>query len=132
MKYCEGYKYQLHEDCTLQTPITGFNVARLYFELDASGKLTVKAGYAWDGASGLTIDTKSCMQGALGHDALYQMMREGLLPHDPCFRLANEFLRDQCIKDGMWKWRANIWFKAVERFGNAHAAIQPERVLTAP
>lgn len=132
MKYCEGYKYQLYEDCELYTPITGFSVARLYFELSPDGKLLVKRGYAWDGASGLTFDTPSSMRGALGHDALYQMMREGLLPHDPCFRLANEFLRDQCVADGMWRWRANMWFKAVERFGSAHAALQPDKVLTAP
>jgi hypothetical protein len=71
------------------------------------------------------------MVGSLVHDVLYQMMREGLLPQ-ACFTRANEILRDLCAGDGMWGWRAAIWFRSVEKFGSAHAAVTPEIVLTAP
>jgi len=132
LKYCAGYKYQVYEDCWLITPIKGFRVSHRFFELYEDGRLLVRAGYAWDGASGPTWDTKSSMRSSLGHDVLFQMLRLGLLPHDPCFHLANEFLRDQSIADGMWTFRANYWFKGVEDFGDAHAAVQPDKVLTAP
>jgi len=131
LRYCAGYKYQVYADCWLKTNITGFSVSHPFFQLHANGMLLIKQGYAWDGASGPTLDTKSSMRSSLGHDVLYQMMREGLLPHD-CFHPANEFLRDQSKQDGMWKCRANMWFDAVEDFGNANAAVQPDKVLIAP
>lgn len=132
LKYGAGYKYQVYEDCWLKTNIVGYRVSHKFFELYEDGMLLVRAGYAWDGASGPTIDTKSSMRSSLGHDVFYQMLREGLLPHDPCFHLANEFLRDQSIEDGMWHWRADMWFDAVEDFGNANAAVQPDKVFVAP
>jgi hypothetical protein len=132
LKYCAGYKYQVYEDCWLLTPVKGYRVNHRFFELFEDGRLLVRVGYAWDGASGPTWDTTSSMRSSLGHDVLFQMLRLGDLPHDPVFHLANQFLRDQSIADKMWGWRANLWFKGVEDFGNAFCAVQPDKVYTAP
>jgi hypothetical protein len=132
MYYEEGYKYQLAQDCLLMTPICGYHCTIPFAELQTDGSLLLLKGFAWDGASGLTIDTKSSQRGSAGHDALYRMLRANLIPHNPCFHLANKFLCEQCKIDGMWHWRANAWFRAVEKFGDAYAAVQPDKILIAP
>jgi hypothetical protein len=118
IKYSSGYKYQLKEDFTIDL-FFDFGIKKTiihpYITLSQSGILTICEGYAWDGASGLTIDTKSSMRGALVHDALYQLMREDLLPSENKI-FADGFLRDICICDGMFRWRANLWFEAVKDF----------------
>lgn len=132
LQYGEGYRYQVKATCRVQTAILGYDIDRPFYRLTPDGVLTAKAGYAWDGASGaLTIQTRSNKRSSLFHDILYQMLRAGELPHDPCFHQANEELRKISIRDGMFTFRANYYFDAVERFGNAHAAIQPEKILTA-
>jgi hypothetical protein len=132
LQYERGYKYQVYADYGIQTAIKGYDVHEDFFSLDKSGWIIVKRGYAWDGASGPTIDTKSSMVSSLVHDVFYQLLREGHLPHDPCFHIANEELRRLCENDGMWRWRATMWFDFVEQFGTAFAAVQPDKVFTAP
>ena len=131
--YGEGYRYQVQvKPCSVQTSIVGFDINREFYSLDVQGVLTAKPGYAWDGASGwLTVQTKSNKRGSLFHDILFQMLRAGELSPE-CFHLANEELRKICLRDGMIEFRANYYFKAVEKFGSAHAAVQPDKVLTAP
>lgn len=131
IQYCEGYKYQLHQDYRVQTEIKGHCVADAFYCLTTDGQLFIRAGYAWDGPSGPTIDTKSFMRGSLVHDVFYQMMREGQLPQS-CFHAANDELRRMCREDGMWSVRAWWVWKAVEDFGSAAAALQPEKILSAP
>lgn len=133
MKYRSGYKYQLAADFTTQTSITaGRDIKIEFIELTATGLLTGKSGYAWDGASGIAIDTKTIMRGSLVHDMLFQLLRMGLL--DPVwFKPANEELRKVCIKAGMWKIRAGWVYNAVQKLG-AFAAdpANKKEVLTAP
>ena len=119
MKYSKlnGYKYKLEEDVvvTLFVFFVKDIVVDHPFVTILEGKLTVKKGYCWDGASYITLDTKSSMKGSLAHDALYQLMREGLLDREVWRKYADELLRDICIEEGMWKWRANLWYKAVRK-----------------
>lgn len=131
LKYCAGYKYQVYEVYQIQLEIYGFNVKHKFFELTEDGLLTIFVGYAWDGASGLTWDTPSSIIGSLVHDVLFQAMRLGLLQHDPCFTLANRELRRLCVNDGMYRWRAQMWYDFVTTLGSAYAAVQPDKVLTA-
>lgn len=138
IQYGDGFKYQLKRGWWCQTPLVGCS-ARIedpdsnspWVRLDNDGTLHIRAGYAWDGASGPTWDTKSSMRGSLAHDALYQLERAGKLPQE--WRLqADEILRDICKQDGMLWLRFKAWFLGV-RFGAAYAAKrQPERILTAP
>ena len=92
----------------------------------------VKSGYAYDGPSGPTIDTKSSMRGSLAHDALYQLIRQGYLPGIARIR-ADNFMHKCFIEDGMWRWRASSWRKAVSKF--AVSAADPKnkkKVYEAP
>lgn len=132
IKYTEGYKYQVAEDYSLQTTITGYDIDTDFICLTPDGLLTIKKGYAWDGASGCTIDTDSSMRGSLVHDAFYQLLREEKISQH--YReVADAYLRDICIEDGMWTWRARLWYKAVRKFALSCANAENEKeVLTAP
>ena len=134
IKYKGGYKHQLYEDYRLNVAIfpTKYPVDTPFLKLDINGNLIIKAGYAWDGASGPTFDTPSCKRGSLVHDALYQLMREEKISLTNR-RRADQLLRDICIEDGMWKWRARCWYIAVQQVGLGVATVEGERkVIIAP
>lgn len=115
MKYRKGYKYQLAETISFQTCVfPEEDICTEYICLSTYGRLTIQHGYSWDGASGPTIDTKSSMQGALIHDALYQLLRMGLLPSVCRLQVDLEFKR-RLIQDGMYRWRAEIWYSGVRK-----------------
>jgi hypothetical protein len=129
--YTNGYKYQLYADCDFKLPaqFARYGFVSKFMQLQ-NGVLTIRAGYAWDGASGPTVDTKNSMRGGLVHDALYQAMREGLLPRE-LKPDADQLLYETCIADGMLKARAWLWKRAVLRFGLS-ATIQNKDILVAP
>jgi len=115
-----GYKYQLTADTGCETGLRVGDVGNDFVQLDGEGRLTLRAGYAWDGPSGPTLDTPSFMRGSLLHDALYQLMRTGLL--DPTHReSADRLLRQQCLDDGMPAWRVAYVYRLVRWFGGRHA-----------
>ena len=119
-----GYKYQLVEGVALQTEVASEReISHPMMVLHTSGLLLIQSGYAWDGPSGPTLDTKSTMQASLAHDALYQLMREGLLSpeHKP---EADRTLEMLGVQDGMWKWRAHLWERAV----NADSAMNWDNI----
>ncbi len=114
IKYRAGFKYQLAESYSCMTPIKPENaIKHEFFTLSKNGKLWIKQGYAWDGASGPTFDTKSSMRPSLVHDAFCQMMRSRLIDYDKWQDTVNEFFKQQCKEDGMWGIRASIWYAAV-------------------
>lgn len=124
--YRAGYKYQLAESYSVQTPIKpDAPVKHEYFTLAKTGKLWIKKGYAWDGASGPTFDTKSSMRPSLVHDVFCQMMRSRLLDFDLWQDKVNELFKQHCIEDGMGGFRAGYWHAAVE-FANAGHPDQGE------
>lgn len=132
IKYTSGYKYQSAEDYSLQTTVTGYDIDTGFIRLTHDGILTIKKGYAWDGASGCTIDTKSSMRGAEVHDAFYQLMRLDLIGQHNRI-VADAYLRDICIEDGMWRWRAWLWYQAVRKFALSCANAESEKtILIAP
>ena len=131
--YSGGYKFQLrqtYELFVIARPAERINLE--FISLTVNGLLTIKRGYAWDGASGPGIDTKTIMRGSLVHDALYQLMREGGLAQT-WRKAADKELRRICLEDGMWKVRAWWVYRAVRRC--ARKAALPKSVkplLTAP
>jgi len=135
IKYCAGYKFQLVEDYSVDVgfkPLVGVSVGD-WVSLSDQGILTVKNGYAWDGASGPIEQSPDVMRGSLVHDCLYQLMRAGML--DQSYReQADMVLKRICIEDGMSHWYAQAIFDAVREFGAPSAAVgaQPYPVLTAP
>lgn len=133
IKYREGYKYQLAEDYQVQTDIK--QVSRIktkFIELDETGLLTIRSGYAWDGPSGPTWDTPSAMGGSCAHDGLYQLMRMGLV--DLKWRAAADLLyRRICLEDGMLRIRAWYHYEGVDHFAaGAASADARKRIIIAP
>lgn len=116
MKYKKGYKYQIHEDFEIQTGIKiQQGIYTHFIRMTKDGFLTIKKGYAWDGAT-KAIDTKSFMIASLVHDAGYQLMAEGFIPKS--FRNKWDLLlKDLCIKHGMLSVRAWWVYRAVHRMG---------------
>ena len=114
MKYKKGYKYQLHETARFLTGISGY-VETQFIDLRL-GLLTVRAGYAWDGPSGPVIDRRATMRASLVHDALYQLLRHTWLM--PSQKDAIDLLfRDMCIEDGVPRWLAVLYYRALRRWG---------------
>jgi hypothetical protein len=105
--YKDGYKYQLCETYTIDTAIyPKENITTFFIDLNTKGKLTIKKGYAWDGASGVAFDTCNFMRGSLVHDALYQLMRNDLINRDIYKDTADKLLQTICKQDGMSRVRA--------------------------
>lgn len=131
--YKSGYKYQLADNYAERLSIPSVIIAINTDYLKLQGQtLTVKTGYAWDGASGVAVDTKTIMRASLVHDALYQLMRMELLP--PSYRLEVDNLFIQmCKEDGMSWLRRKYIYTAVRFFGKKF--IRPSHsksVNTAP
>jgi hypothetical protein len=137
VKYRKGYKYQVYEDEVFITGIKKYEVHSDFIDLMPDGKLICKKGYAWDGASGgpngcLTIDTKNSMRGSLVHDAGYQLMREGHLPLD-CKVVFDGLFYLTLLHDGMNRFRAWYWYKAVLLFAKGSTLPEHDRpILQAP
>jgi len=119
--YRSGYKYQLAADLFLQTTLRPPQpILTDYICLGCDGLMLLKKGYCSDGPSGPTIDTRSSIRWAFGHDGLYQLIRLGHLPAE---------LRKECdrnayagwVADGMWKWRAKLWLRELNKFGGPAA-----------
>lgn len=133
IKYRAGFKYQLVGDYTVQTRVTaGKGIKTEFIELTATGLLTVKNGYAWDGPSGPTVDTANFMRGSLCHDCFYQLIRTGLL--ERIWReIADQELRKMCLEDGMSKFRSWYVYKSVQIGGKTAASPESKKkILTAP
>lgn len=133
VRYREGYKYQVAEDLTVQTDIRPDKYIRTKFiTLSKRGKLTIKAGYAWDGASGPTVDTESTITPSCVHDALYQLMRLGLLGQE-WRNPADRLLRKMLVERGMWRIRAWYWYRGLQvADGDAALPENKQKVLEAP
>lgn len=133
IKYKNSYKYQLAEDYTLWVGVVPDKLVDTPFlSLGMAGVLTIKAGYAWDGATNPAWDTKTNMRASLVHDALYQLMREEQISLS-FRRHADSLLRDIMVEDGAFKIRAWYYFHAVQLAGLKVATCEGEReILIAP
>jgi hypothetical protein len=129
IRYIDGFKYQLAEAYTVQTPIIGVSIRDDYFELDETGLLTILKGYAWDGASGPAFDSKSSMRSSMIHDVFCQAMRDGRLDYSQWQNTVNDIFRQHCIEDGMWPWRAALWHAAVEFADAGNPDQGPDRIV---
>ncbi|HHX8347133.1 TPA: DUF1353 domain-containing protein [Vibrio diabolicus] len=120
MKYKkrQKYKYTLHSEEKIETRISVSQVCDSPFlSLSKQGVLTIKKGYAWDGASGPALDTKNIMKASLVHDALYQLMREEVLPQSTR-KHADMLLREICLEKGMSSFRATYIYYGVRVVGS--------------
>jgi len=132
IRYTDGYKYQLEETYKAATGILGLSGGNDFVWIEPDGFMTIRRGYAWDGASGPAIDTPSFMRGALKHDAGYQLIRLGVLSKDEHRKRIDELLRETVLEDGMLPIRAWWVYHAVRTFGGHYLRNKPTTVLTAP
>lgn len=118
MKYRKlyDYKYQLMEDYSHKTPLVGWECETAWFRLAKDGVITLKKGYAWNGANAFP-DLDSIIAPSAVHDALYQMGRLGILPYE-CKVHADMLLYEMCVECGMSDWLANWVFAGVNVAGD--------------
>lgn len=130
LEYRAGYKYQTNTDIVFgDESLMLFDYENQFLEL-SDGVLTIRKGYAYDGASGPTIDSDSTFIASAVHDALYQLIGFKVLPYS--FReKADKWLHELLIRDGMSKIRAFFWLKAVRKFG-ASGAKRQEKIYRVP
>ena len=110
------YKYQLTKDEKYFMgniyPTVPFDDE--YMSLSLSGILTVKKGYAWDGATG-GIETHVIRRASLIHDAYCQLIEKGCIPIS--FRLNVDIVfRRICKEDGMSWLRTWYTYTAIRAF----------------
>ena len=130
--YRKGYKYQLAETYVITTDVLNCFCDTEYLGLNPRGDLTIKEGYAWDGASGPTLDSASTMRGSLVHDAFYQLMRESLIPLT-YRKHVDDIFRKIILEDGMFYLRALLWEEAVHTFGEPAADPKNiKKIISAP
>lgn len=131
--YRAGYRFQLAQDYLLQIGIIPEKAASLLFvRLSADGYLTIKEGYAWDGATGLPGTPPCMIRGSLVHDALYQLIREGFLPVDDRDK-ADRLLQAIVLEDGGDHAFSEVVYQAVRLLGAVYVTKNKERpVMEAP
>lgn len=128
IRYRSGYKYQLVNDYRVQVDIMpDYDIETEFVQLDRSGVLTIRHGYALDGPSNpiyrflprfiLRRLLKRFMRGALVHDVLAQLMRDSYLDREKWFTAINRELQKICIEDGMSRIRAAAVFVGVQYLG---------------
>ena len=134
IEYSKGFKYQLRKTCVVTIPALASyaGISTRFISIGKGGRLVIRAGYAWDGASGPTIDTLSSMRASLVHDALYQLMRMGVI-HEGFRKIADDLLCGIGKKDKMWVWRVHAWHKILSVVGASNAKKgNVKKVIKAP
>ncbi len=134
IKFRSDYKYQLAYDYQINISIRPkSDIETDFIDLDTLGKMVVKKGYAWDGPSGPVRDTKKNLRASLVHDALYQLMRHEKFKARTHRKAADQIFKDICRKDGVSKFWASRFYKALRRFGKPAASPgKKKKVLRAP
>ena len=118
MKYSKyKYKFKVEENFSIELPFKIPDFVHPYASLK-DGILSVKRGYAWDGASGPIINTRDTLVASLVHDVLYQAMRLNLIkPSKENRKIADknffEILKMNCVNS----IRRKVWYFAVRLFG---------------
>lgn len=111
------YKYTLQDCFRIQLPFL-FPELRTSLGFTVGSMLTIKKGYAWDGAT-CAIDTDNFIDASLVHDFLYQMIREKVLGKE--YRLiADKILKAICLANGMSSFRVGYVYTCVRLFGWRH------------
>jgi len=139
IEYKEGYDYWLVKDYSIETGISlGKTVSTKLLSITAKGLLTIKEGYAWDGASGPAIDTETVKRTSLVHDALYQLIREGYI-HPVHKERADELFIEEYLKsceklkkkNALSALRAWYMRKAVDKYGGASTKPRKNEIKVA-
>ena len=129
--YKAGYKYQLFEEYEIEIDFLKDIYMDEEFYYITDGWLTIKSGYAWNGASGPVIDTCKTKRASLVHDVLYQMIRNKLIPYD-LKELSDNLFQSILIDDEYPEILAKIYKQGLLLFGNISLKNEPSPLLVAP
>lgn len=118
MKYSEyKYKFKVEENFSIELPYKIPDFVHPYASLK-DGILSIKRGYAWDGASGPIINTRDTLVASLVHDVLYQAMRLNLIKSCKENRqIADKNFFEILKMNGVNSIRRKVWYFAVRLFG---------------
>ena len=118
MKYSKyKYKFKVEENFSIELPFKIPDFVHPYASLK-DGILSVKRGYAWDGASGPIINTRDTLVASLVHDVLYQAMRLNLIKSSKENRMIADKNFFEILKmNGVNSIRRKVWYFAVRLFG---------------
>ena len=118
MKYSEyKYKFKVEENFSIELPIKTPDFEHPYAS-SKDGILSIKRGYAWDGASGPIINTRDTLVASLVHDVLYQAMRLNLIKSSKENRkIADKNFFEILKMNGVNSIRRKVWYFAVRLFG---------------
>ena len=118
MKYSKyKYKFKVEENFSIELPFKIPDFVHPYASLK-DGILSVKRGYAWDGASGPVINTRDTLVASLVHDVLYQAMRLNLIkPSKENRKIADKNFFEILKMNGVNSFRSKVWYLAVKLFG---------------
>ncbi len=136
VKYFRGaWKYRLSHPVNWETGIESDGFKLRFCSITAGGRLSIHAGYSWDGASWFP-DFRWILRGSCVHDSLYQLLRETGFgeaeAHDVRRQQADEVFRLVCLDAGAWGWQARLVHDGVRLGGGPAARIKPRRIYLAP
>ncbi len=124
-----GHKYRTRYDLVFDIgicPVVEIDSPGGWVRLTIDGKLHIRAGYSWDGASGGMWDSENVMVASLVHDALYQLLRERVLPQS--YRPAADIVFwELCRQKGMSAMRAGYAYRILRILGAKAARPQPDK-----
>lgn len=115
MKYesLKDWKYRILKTFSIQTSIIPDKTVQTRFAtLTVKGRLYIKKGFCWDGASG-AIDTDTIMKPSCLHDWGCAAYLDGLITNEMRCQF-DDLFHDLCIKSGMSRFRAELAYKAVK------------------
>ena len=118
MKYTKyKYKFKVEENFSIELAFKIPDFEHQYASLK-DDILSVKRGYAWDGASGPIINTRDTLVASLVHDVLYQAMRLSLIKSSKENRkIADKNFFEILKMNGVNSIRRKVWYFAVRLFG---------------
>ena len=130
--YKAGYKYQLTREYYFKTHIQVDVVVETdWIRLDTDGQMTVKKGYAWNGAS-MVPDTQASIFASCGHDATGQLMQLGLISWS-WLPISNYEYYKHCLAGGMCELFAMAEYDGLKLFSEVYMKGEdPDIVLEAP
>lgn len=100
--------YQLVEEASHYTGIKPLKAGgNAFVDITESGLLTMRAGYAWNGATWY-VDTQAIMRGSCFHDAGYQLTKLGYISEDDR-SILDWILYDMHLSDGLYLAESKPW-----------------------
>jgi hypothetical protein len=121
-------KFTLWEDETIQTIVTGYRISSRWYELYEDGRLFIRAGFSWDGATG-AFDTDDIIGPSGVHDIFCELINAGLLPRFVQALADEQFRLDEGREKMPWYRRMLTYFAVRGYQVNKKQQARPREVF---